>query len=104
MSNLHPSDTGVEGAIIWVSEGEFGGTGAQHGPRIKVFPGTKATPEARQKAVSVRVTDPPVILGELPGKLKKRVIDFVNTNRETLLRYWNGDLSTREMLDLIQKV
>ena len=56
MSNLRPSDTGVEGAIIWVSTGEFGGADAQDGPRMKVLPGTTLTPESRDKAVSVRLT------------------------------------------------
>jgi hypothetical protein len=104
MSNLRPSDTGVEGAVIWVSTGEFGGADAQHGPRIKIMPGTKLTPEARDKAVSVRLTEPPVVLGKLPGKMKKQVVEFVNQNRDTLLGYWNGGLSTREMLDAITPV
>ena len=53
--------------------------------------------------MSVRITDPAEFLGDLPGKTKKQVVKFVDDNRDTLLRYWNGDLSTREMLDLIVK-
>ncbi len=104
MSNLHPNDTGVGGVVIWVSVGEFGGADAQHGPRIKVAPGTKMTPESLNKAVSVTLADPPAFLGKVPGKTKKQITEFVNTNRDTLLRYWNRQLTTREMLDLIQKV
>ena len=104
MSNLRPSDTGIEGTVIWVSEGEFSGVDSQHGPRIKVLPGTKVTPETRQNAVSVRITNPPEFLGDLPGKVKKQIVKFIDRNRDTLLRYWNSELSTREMLDLIQKV
>ena len=91
MSNLRPSDTGVEGAIIWVSTGEFGGTDAEHGPRVMVVPGIKLTPGSH-RPVSVRLTEPPHVLGELPDEMKSQVIEFVNGNRETLLAYWNGEL------------
>lgn len=104
MSNLRTTDTGVAGTVIWVSSGEFAGADAKHGPRIKVAPGVKITPETLKDAVSVRLTSPPEVLGKLPGKVEKQVVKFVNTNRETLLRYWGGQLSTREMLDLIEKV
>jgi hypothetical protein len=42
------------------------------------------------------------VLGELPDEMKSQVIEFVNGNRETLLAYWNGELSTREMLDALK--
>jgi hypothetical protein len=104
MSNLRPRTTGVDGAIIWISAGEFSGSEAQHGPRIKVVLGDKATTEGLNEAVSVRLTDPPVVLGTLPGKVKKQVIKFIEKNREALLQHWKGDLDSKETLDLLEKV
>jgi hypothetical protein len=104
MSNLRPDDTGVLGAIIWVSAGEFAGADAQHGPRIKVMQGSKRTTEGLRDAISVQLTDPPEVLGVLPGKLKKQVIAFVNANREVLLRYWAFEIGTPEMVRLLQRV
>lgn len=104
MSNLPPKDTGVAGVVIWVSSGEFAGTESQHGPRIKVMPGTKVTREGLQEAVLVTITNPPKVIGTLPAKLKKQVVEFVTVNREILLRYWNNDVSTREMLEGLTRV
>lgn len=68
MSNLPPVDTGVSGAVIWVSSGEFVGAKSPHGPRIKVVPGAKITKEGLVDAASVTITDPPRVIGTLPGK------------------------------------
>ena len=100
MSNLLPKDTGVDGAVIWISAGEFYGVDAQHGPRIKVVLGRKITTEA----VSVRSTNPPVVLGDLPGKIRKQAVQFVEKNREVLLRHWNGELDSKETLNLLEHV
>ncbi|MFI5298984.1 MAG: hypothetical protein ACHREM_12880 [Polyangiales bacterium] len=54
--------------------------------------------------MSVTITAPPEVLGDLPGKTEQQVVQFVELNRDTLLRYWDGELSTKEMLDLIRKV
>ena len=104
MSNLRPQTTGVEGAVIWMSAGEFSGADAQHGPRIKVMLGEKLTPDDLDEAVAVRLTDPPEVLGTLPGKIRREVIRFIRANRDVLLRHWNGELDAKEALDLIEKV
>jgi len=104
MSNLPPKDTGVEGVVIWVSVGEFSGAALQHGPRVKVMLGEKITSEGLENAASVTLTDPPKVVGTLPGKVRKMVVRFIARNRAVLLDYWDGRLSSREMLDLIQKV
>ena len=104
MSNLLPKDTGVNGAVIWISAGEFHGVDAQHGPRIKVMLGIKITTEGLSDSVSVRITDPPVVLGSLPGNIKKQVIRFVEKNRDVLLRHWNGELGSKETLNLLEHV
>jgi hypothetical protein len=99
MSNLPPEDTGVTGAVIWVSSGEFAGTAIQHGPRVKVIRGTKITPEGLEDSVSVTLTNPPQVIGTLPGRLKRQVVAFVDANRDILLRYWRSEISTRVMLE-----
>lgn len=104
MSNLRPQDTGVKGAIIWVSAGEFWGTDSQHGPRIKVMQGNKLTSDGLKDSVSVRLTDPPEVLGILPGQLKKQVVRFININRDVLLRYWNFEIGTPEMVRLLRRI
>lgn len=104
MSNLRPSTTGVDGAVIWISAGEFSGVDSQHGPRIKVVLGEKATTEGLRNSVSVSLSDPPMVLGDLPGSIRKKVFEFIKRNRETLLRHWNGELDSREALDLLKKV
>jgi len=103
MANLRPEDTGIENAIIWISSGEYSGAKIQHGPRIKVMKGTTRTKEALKDAVTVRLTNPPEILGDLSGKLKKQVIKFVNENRDTLIRYWNFEIGTLELGKLLNK-
>ena len=104
MSNLRPKNTGVEGVVIWISAGEFAGTEAQHGPRIKVVLGDKATSDGLKKAVSVRLTKPPVVLGKLPGKVQKQVLEFVAKNLDVLLRHWAGDLDSKDTIDLLKRV
>jgi len=104
MANLRPQDSGVEGAIIWVSAGEFSGVDIQHGPRIKVVVGNKLTTEGLKDSVPVRIATPPEVLGALPGNIKKQVIQFVNKNREILLQHWRGEISSREVLDRIEKI
>jgi len=104
MSNLRPKTTGVDGAVIWVSAGEFSGAELQHGPRIKVVLGNKITTEGLSEAVTVRLTNPPEVLGTLPGHVQREVVEFVNRNREVLLRHWNGEIDAKEMLDLLQSV
>jgi hypothetical protein len=104
MSNLPPVDTGVAGAVIGVSSGEFVGAKSPHGPRIKVVLGTKITAEGLADAATVTITEPPRVIGTLPGKVKKQPISFVSLNRAVLLRYWRNEVSTRQMLDGLERL
>ena len=104
MSNLRPDETGVEGAVVWVSAGEFAGSEGQRGPRVKVVPGTNITSDGLGTAVSITIADPPRELGLLPAKIRNQALRFVAMNREMLLRYWRNEISTREMLDGLTKL
>lgn len=99
MANLRPNKTGVEGAIVWVSSGEFSGADSQHGPRVKIVPGTKITREGLNEAASIRLTNPPQVIGSLPGKIKQQAVKFVQNNLKVLLLYWNLEIDTQELLD-----
>lgn len=104
MSNLRSKSTGVSGAVIWISAGEFSGKDAQHGPRIKVVLGDRVTRDALYGSVSVRVTRPPEVLGTLPPQVRKDVVAFIEKNYDVLLQHWAGDLDTVETLAALQKV
>lgn len=104
LSNLLSKDTGVEGAVIWISAGEFAGADAQDGPRIMVVLGSKLTSDGLRGAVSVRLTTPPAFSGNLPSSVEEQVILFVEHNRDVLLRHWNGELGSKETLNLVERV
>jgi len=104
MSNLRSQRTGVHGAVIWISAGEFAGVDAQHGPRIKVVLGEKITTEGLRDSVSVTITDPPRVLGTLPGGINKQVTDFVNRNRDVLLLHWQGEIDAAEVIEQLQRI
>lgn len=72
---------------------------------LKTPPGSwRKAAQGLKDTVSVRLTSPPEVLGNLPGKTTQEVVKFVNKNRDALLRYWNEELDRRELFDLIQKV
>lgn len=104
MTNLLPKRTGVQGAAIWVSPGEFGGTDSQHGPRVKVVLGEETTTEGLDTSVSVTITNPSRILGTLPGKIQRQVVPFIIKNRDVLLRHWRGELDSGDVFCLIERV
>ena len=104
LSYLRPSCTGVDGTIIWISAGEFSGRNLQHGPRIKVVLGYKLTTDGLDSAPSVTITNPQRVLGTLPEKINGLGVRFVESNRDTLLRHWNGELDSAEAIALLKKV
>jgi len=102
-SNLQPVTTGVEGAVIWIFAGEFTGVGL--GPRILVvIGGDKLSAEWLRDAVSVRLTAPTEVAGKLPGAIRRQIIEFIEENRNVLLQHWNGELDSRETLDLVKRI
>ena len=94
MSVLRPTETGVNGAVIWVA------VGADDDPRLWVVVGDSIKAEELKSAVPVRLSSPPEVLGALPEVVAREVWAFIERNREALLGHWNGELDTREMLDV----
>ena len=102
-SNLRSETTGIEGVVLWIFAGEFAGT--ELGPRILVvIGGDKLSAEWLRGAVSVRLTTPPEVVGKLPAAIRRLVIEFVERNRNVLLQHWNGELASKETLDLLQRI
>lgn len=105
LSNLTSVTTGIEGVVVWVSAGEFAdGDDVEQGPRIMVVVGDDISADQLKDAVTVLLTDPPEVLGVLPDEIERQVVAFVEANREVLLRYWSGKMSTREMIELVRPV
>jgi len=101
-SNLGPGTMGVEGAVIWIFAGEF--TDVELGPRLLVvIDSDNLSAEWLRGAVSVRLTTPPVVMGELPDAIRLRVFEFIERNRDILLQHWNGELDSRQTLDLLKR-
>lgn len=99
-----PQRTSGADADMWFSEGEFMRHPSSHGPRILVMPGQKSRSEGLERAVQVRLTSPPEMLGTLPGELAQQVVQFVEKNRDLLLRYWKGGMSTLDAYNLMARV
>jgi len=78
MSNLRSKTTGIEGVVL--------------------------SSKPSWVAVSVRLTTPPEVLGNLPGDIKKQVTRFVALNHEVLLRHWMGEIDSIEMGPLLRRV
>ena len=104
MSWFCSNTTGIEGAVLCVFAGEFERPGHQLGPRLLVALGNKLTTEGLNDAVSVVLTDPPKVTGELPDRVKREVAEFVNKNRDAILGYWNCELDSKEMTELLESV
>lgn len=85
MANLEPEKTGVDG-FVYVSTAF-----ARHGPRVKYF--RKLGKGQPSFSVSISET-PEVLVSTLSASETERyapqVIEFVRSNRERLLDFWNN--------------
>jgi hypothetical protein len=104
MTNLRPKDTGVP-LVIWISQKD----GARHGPRVKVT----REPRTAHADLSVSITDPIEIKAPKKishsDKIAKDEWDllkkWIETNRQVLLRHWDGDLAfADDAKELMKKV
>jgi hypothetical protein len=102
MSHFGPKTTGIDGVVICLFAGEFERPGHQLGPRLLVALGNKLTTESLNDAVTVFLTDPPKVMSPLP--MAQQVVDFINKNRDAVLRYWNCELDTKETLNLLESL
>jgi hypothetical protein len=96
LSSLRKDRTGVDNTI-WVSP-RMG----SHAPRIKIAidPPDALTPGGKTATMTIHDV---VVTGEaVPTHVIRQAEAFINRNRDVLLRFWNGEIDTAEMLDQIQ--
>ena len=100
MANLYSTETGLNGLVVWVSGG---GDKLQHGPRVKVVRGNKFRPELSS---TVPLTGVPRLIGntEMTQDEFAQLVKWINKNRKTILKYWNDEISTKQMVDMIKAV
>jgi hypothetical protein len=98
MSNLSPKRTGLP-FVVWISPKG----GARHDVRVKVSPGPKAKP-GEFLTVTVRPTIE-VLEGEIPPDQLRLLRKWIELNRETLVKFWDGDIEyTEEVLPLLKPI
>jgi hypothetical protein len=82
--NIRPELSGLP-FIVWISEKG----GARHDVRVKVSPG----PKVRDFAATISVRPVvEIIAGELSPRDLKLVEAWIALNRDTIVKYWNGDI------------
>ncbi|MBX9614528.1 MAG: hypothetical protein Q8S03_14190 [Brevundimonas sp.] len=99
MSNLRPSDTGLP-MVVWVSNRGH----ARHDARVKVCrtPGDRIAVDD-MAVVGIRPS-PELIEGPLDGESLKLVQRWIALNADTLIGYWNSELSTRELFQNLKRI
>jgi hypothetical protein len=89
MANLSSRITGLP-FVVWISPRG----NAKHDVRVKVSSSPKAVPE---EMVSVGLRPfVHVIDGTLPGKDLELLTQWIDLNRDTIIRYWDGDIAYTE--------
>ena len=97
LANLFPKHTGLP-FVVWIS---YRG-GAQHDVRVKVSPGPRATP-SEMASVAIR-PDVRVVEGSVTGADLALLKKWVELNQDVLLRYWEGEIDTKDTIDAIRVV
>ena len=103
-ANLGDESTGVDGAVVWIFAGEPTRSGSVLGPRLWVVAGAACSVENLSGAVVVTLSRPPEVFGALPPALERKALQFVEVNRDVLVRYWRGRMDTQQMIDRLARV
>ncbi|MBI1251848.1 MAG: hypothetical protein GC189_10280 [Alphaproteobacteria bacterium] len=99
MANLYPRDTGLP-MTVWVSpKGR-----ARHDARVKVCRTHGDRMNADDTAVVAVRPAPALLHGELSAKDEAAVLAWVQLNADALIGYWDGDISTVEFVQRMQRV
>ncbi len=97
MANLFPKHTGMR-FVVWMS---YRG-GAQHDVPVKVSPGPKAIP-SEMVSVAIR-PHVRVVEGKMNASDLALLTKWIELNHEVLLRYWEGEIDTKDAMDSIRQV
>jgi len=104
MANLFQDDTGLD-MIIWV---DVNRRGKHNSPRLKVST-THSHSVHDGELVPVLLSEHPRILprnkqGSIPVDDLREVGKFVSLNKDILMKYWNGEASTGELMRELKKL
>lgn len=97
MANLFPKHTGLP-FVVWIS---YKG-GAQHDIRVKVSPGPKAL-ASEMVSVAIR-PDVHVAAGKMSAADLALLRSWIELNRDVLLKYWEGEIDTKDAVDSIRQI
>lgn len=105
MSNLRKVDTGLP-VNIYVSSG--GSTNHQHGPRLKAMI-TSSDKFNHNETISIMlkkdITKDDVIgYGKISNETLNKLRDYINLNYDILMKYWNDEIGTVQMIHGIKKL
>lgn len=104
MASLSERSTGIQQVVVWASQSQPGAE--RHGPRVKVSAHLTTKADADDLFV-MSIQDSPVILAgesELPADTFEDVKAWIALNKDALLSYWAGELTTDEFIERLQKV
>lgn len=97
MANLFSKHTGLP-FVVWMS---YRG-GAQHDVRVKVSPGPRALPSER---ISVAIRpNVRIVEGKMSASDFAALAKWIELNRDALVRYWDGEIDTKDAIDAIRPV
>jgi hypothetical protein len=89
MANLRPERTGLPFVVFISQKG-----GARHDVRVKVARGAKAKP-SEMITVAIRPSVR-IVRGTLDPRDLALLTRWIDLNRDTLVRYWDGDIEYTE--------
>jgi hypothetical protein len=93
MVSLRTQRTGVDNTIFVSTKGY-----ARHAPRIKIAVDPPHTLNATSKMASMAIHDSSITGADLPPYVVEQAKQFIERNRDTLLRYWDYEIDTDEMI------
>lgn len=94
MVSLTTQETGVDN-IIFVSTKGY----ARHAPRIKIAVDPPDSLNAAGTNASMAIHDYGLTGADLAPQIVQQAKHFIDRNREVLLRYWNCEISTKQMIE-----
>lgn len=100
MANLSSQATGINNIIVWVNGG---GDKLKHGPRIKVYRGTKVQDG---QSSTIPLTGTPRVIGKANINQEEfsQIVKWMMLNHDALIEYSNNQLTTDQLFAKLQKI
>ena len=97
MANLFPKHTGLP-FVVWISSGQ----GVHHDVRVDVSQSPRAIP-SQMISVALR-PNVQVVQGDMTAADLALLAQWIELNRDVILRYWEGSIDTVDAMKAIQAV